>query len=162
MLIKYVLSLKSNYLPPPGSCIKKILSDVINYVLLTLISVKLIMVASLEIRTAFKIWDQIHFLSEEIKRNKPDIDSLLPTVGLYSSKLGNTHQGNQSYLPGHQDGEYEVFGSRSIPSSGILFSEALLMHYSPLHSATGMLMFFILPASNCNRKLQKNKTFSFL
>lgn len=98
MLIKYVLFLKSNYLPPPGSCIKKIVSDVINYVLLTLISVKLIMVASLEIRTAFKIWDQIHFLSEEIKRNKPDIDSLLPTVGLYSSKLGNTHQDREISL----------------------------------------------------------------
>lgn len=159
MLIKYVLSLKSNYPPPPGICIKKIVSDVINYVLLTLISVKLIMVASLEIKTALKIWDQSHFLSEEIKRNKADIGSLLPTVGLYSSKLGNTHQ---DLLLGHQDGEYEVFGSGRTPSSGILFfSEALLTHYSPLHSATGMLMFFILPASNCNRKLQKNKTFSF-
>lgn len=60
--------------------------DAINYILLILISVKLIMFASLEIRTSFKIGDQSHFSSKEIKsKNKPAINSPLAIAGLHSS-----------------------------------------------------------------------------
>lgn len=65
---------------------EKIVSEVINYILFILISVKLIMFASVEMKTSFEILDQRCFLSEEIKsRNKPDIHSPLATTGYYSS-----------------------------------------------------------------------------
>lgn len=48
------------------------------------------------ITTSFFIWDQSHFLSEQIKsRNKSDPDSSLATAGHYSSRLGDPPSGEE-------------------------------------------------------------------